>query len=656
MTSVCTHPTRLEAVTLMNGGGLARWALTDPPHILLQVQTGFTSLKDMTISPDGNLVVVLAETGEGEETGNLQVRSWDDLTLVDQVSLGIDRVTISADGRLISGTMSGLAWLFDRETGKISRPKRWDITEGHTPFFAPSAPLVAIAGGSFYGEGRIGMFRLDGERDAPPLYMTALPNNLPWYLAFSPNSRWMVALSTHDIPSPWQVTLTLYDVEYGSREWSVTVGAETAGTRPWNFPAEDGDFYDKPIEVVFRGDEEVLFGAPKGRLLGFSRANGQMIRNISLPPNASLTRGRHARDILSFALQADQTRVWVVLRDGTFCSIPLNPLPEFPTPPSAVLPRIPASAKIPRYGISLIALSPNGEQAFVQLENGWADEADEEALVQILDCRTGEKIRIFPDPAQAPPPHRAVYSPDGAMIAVDTGEEIVIYEACSGAERCVLPGKNRYGGSSGIQQGYRLALFAFAPDGRHFLTSGEAGSVCLWETERGHKALEIGENIQTAVFSREGAYLVTVSRAMAIMLWDVRTGRLLKRMGNPLQQDTEAAVIFLNQDRWVCVLDLANSRARNYDIETGEMVREVGIPASHGEAAVFSPDGRWLVTGSRELVLWDCETWRSVCSLKGHHHFLNGISFAAEKAIVATCCNYSTLLWELEKLPPAEYA
>ncbi|MCW3052116.1 MAG: hypothetical protein JWN14_1286, partial [Chthonomonadales bacterium] len=119
---VRTHPTRLEAVTLLEGGRVARWALTDPPQILTEVGTGFAELKDLAVSPDGTFVVIIAEPQEGEDNRQMQIRAWNDLSIVSQDTFHADLISVSADGHRITGTSVGLPWVYDRETGEISQP------------------------------------------------------------------------------------------------------------------------------------------------------------------------------------------------------------------------------------------------------------------------------------------------------------------------------------------------------------------------------------------------------------------------------------------------------------------------------------------------------------------------------------------------------
>jgi WD40 repeat protein len=67
-----------------------------------------------------------------------------------------------------------------------------------------------------------------------------------------------------------------------------------------------------------------------------------------------------------------------------------------------------------------------------------------------------------------------------------------------------------------------------------------------------------------------------------------------------------------------------------WDATTGKRVRELRNHSSRVYAVAFSPDGKWLVSGSRDQTvrLWDGVTGLAGPVLEGHGQFITGLEFS----------------------------
>lgn len=100
-----------------------------------------------------------------------------------------------------------------------------------------------------------------------------------------------------------------------------------------------------------------------------------------------------------------------------------------------------------------------------------------------------------------------------------------------------------------------------------------------------------------------------------------------------------------------------DNAARLWDVETGTQVRVFTHPAAVF-AVTFSPDGRYILTGSffdGRAWLWEVNTGREVRQFPGYTGFVNGLSFSPDGKTIITAAEGTTgQLWEVETGQPLE--
>jgi WD40 repeat protein len=69
----------------------------------------------------------------------------------------------------------------------------------------------------------------------------------------------------------------------------------------------------------------------------------------------------------------------------------------------------------------------------------------------------------------------------------------------------------------------------------------------------------------------------------------------------------------------------------------------------NSQAIAFSPDGKLLASGSSFIKLWNLETGRIICTLKGNTGILKSVAFSPDRKTLASCGLSQTIeLWNLE--------
>ncbi|PLZ13760.1 hypothetical protein CBP17_05265, partial [Fischerella thermalis WC114] len=69
----------------------------------------------------------------------------------------------------------------------------------------------------------------------------------------------------------------------------------------------------------------------------------------------------------------------------------------------------------------------------------------------------------------------------------------------------------------------------------------------------------------------------------------------------------------------------------------------------NSQAIALSPDGKLLASGSSFIKLWNLETGRVICTLKGNTGILKSVAFSPDRKTLASCGLSQTIeLWDLE--------
>jgi WD40 repeat protein len=219
----------------------------------------------------------------------------------------------------------------------------------------------------------------------------------------------------------------------------------------------------------------------------------------------------------------------------------------------------------------------------------------------------GTKIRPEPSPDDGALDVLAA-SPDGRLLAGGGSDNRVrIWEAVSGKLQAVLEG----------QKG-KVAAAAFSPDSSVLASASDVdGMVWLWRLKDREPILVIPEaadacTVETLAFHPQGRllavggidWLATGGSDGAICLWDIQENCSVALFNRGATQ-----IAFDGTGCWLAAAGLGES-VLIWDVEQKTLAREL---TGHSEAVTcvaFSPDRRWLASGSddRTLRLWNPQT------------------------------------------------
>jgi WD40 repeat protein/tRNA A-37 threonylcarbamoyl transferase component Bud32 len=282
---------------------------------------------------------------------------------------------------------------------------------------------------------------------------------------------------------------------------------------------------------------------------------------------------------------------------------------------------------------------------------------------KVWDADTGHNTRTFKGHTDAI--SGVALSPDGKRVVSSSLDKTVkVWEADTGKEILTL------NDTAGV---FSMAL---SPDGRRIVTGTADGTAKVWDVDTRQRTLTLKghtDAITSIAVSFDGRRIVTGSVDMAVKIWDGDTGQELGTlkghkhyvMGVALHPDGKRIVsgsgdktvkvwggtasretttlrppageyiMALSRDGKPIVTGSHDGTARPWDPATGQVTLATTVKvwdAATGRVTMtlkgyanpftsltFSPDGKRMVTGSRDgtVQVWDPTTGRVTMSLKG---------------------------------------
>ncbi len=305
------------------------------------------------------------------------------------------------------------------------------------------------------------------------------------------------------------------------------------------------------------------------------------------------------------------------------------------------------------------------------------------SAVHIWDARTGADVLSLEKHNSGA--HRAVSSRDGKLIATvadgfernrgrgfvksdwssggTAGDGLVrVWEAASG-DLLASP-------TTEVADDY---IPKFSPDGRRLLlVARPSGPARVHDTRTGRELFTLNrpEGTWAAAYSPDGQSIATATQSGSVLLWNAEDGSLLSTIEGLPGPATQIAFrpdgspfvvppsggppIVVPPSGGQRLLVVSQSVAAICDLAERKVIAQLKSHEGQIRAAVFSPDGRFVVTGSddKTAVLWDAETGKMLSLYKGHTDAVRLVAISPDGKYVATGSDDGTArIWPLDLWP-----